>query len=154
MSDSTGPTVLISVLGAEPKVGKKLPLEHVQMSGMIGNMVERNDEEDYDEVVLPSDKVPEDIFEAIVNFITHYKTVEPLNDFDFGPPTSGRGFDEVVSQEWYRNFINQFEGTSIIPVIKAADFLDIKPLVDLAMLKMCATIKGKTEKEIKLFFNI
>jgi len=135
----------------------EIPLKHAQMSTLIRDMLEGTVEEEEENdlnVILPRDKVSEDILLAIGDFITHYKTVEPLDGFDFGPPNSCRGYGEVVSQEWYRNFINQFEGTSIIPVIKAADFLNLEPLLRLAILKMCATIKGKTEKEIKHFFNI
>ena len=55
--------------------------------------------------------------------------------------------------EWYAKFIN-LEQEVIFELILAANYMDIKPLLDLSCAKIACMIKGKTPEEIRQTFNI
>jgi len=59
---------------------------------------------------------------------------------------------EIV-QEWYSNFVS-VEREVLFELILAANYLDVKPLLDLTCAKVASLIKGKTPEEIRNTFNI
>ena len=59
---------------------------------------------------------------------------------------------EVV-QIWYANFAN-VEQEVLFELILAANYMDIKPLLDLTCATVASMIKGKTPEEIRKTFNI
>jgi S-phase kinase-associated protein 1 len=59
---------------------------------------------------------------------------------------------EVV-QPWYSNFIS-VEQEVLFELILAANYMDIKPLLDLTCATVASLIKGKTPEEIRKQFNI
>ena len=60
--------------------------------------------------------------------------------------------DEVV-QEWYVTFAAVDQET-LFELILAANYMDIKPLLDLTCATVASMIKGKTPEEIRKTFNI
>lgn len=56
-------------------------------------------------------------------------------------------------QEWYANFI-AVEQEVLFELILAANYMDIKPLLDLSCATVASYIKGKTPEEIRTLFNI
>ena len=59
---------------------------------------------------------------------------------------------EIV-QDWYANFINVDQDV-LFELILASNFLDVKPLLDLACATTASLIKGKSPEEIRQQFNI
>ena len=58
------------------------------------------------------------------------------------------------ASEWYANFITQFEQGALFELILAANYMDIKPLLNLACATVASMIKGKTPEQIRKAFNI
>ncbi len=56
-------------------------------------------------------------------------------------------------QEWYATFI-AVEQEQLFEIVLAANYMDIKPLLDLSCAKIASLIKGKTPEEIRKQFNI
>ncbi len=59
-------------------------------------------------------------------------------------------------QEWYANFILDAGVTQdvLFDLILAANFLDIKPLLELSCATVASLIDRKTPEEIRTLFNI
>ena len=67
------------------------------------------------------------------------------------PPRSSN-MHEVV-QEWYANYV-EVEQETLFELILAANYMDIKPLLDLTCATVASMIKGKTPEDIRKTFNI
>jgi S-phase kinase-associated protein 1 len=59
----------------------------------------------------------------------------------------------VVEDEWFAKFV-EMEQETLIETILAANYMDIKPLLDLTCATIASMIKGKTTEEIRKTFNI
>lgn len=55
--------------------------------------------------------------------------------------------------EWDADFVD-LEQETLFELILAANFMDIKPLLDLTCAKVASMIKGKTPEQIRKAFNI
>jgi S-phase kinase-associated protein 1 len=58
-----------------------------------------------------------------------------------------------VVQQWYANFVD-LEQVLLFELILAANYMDIKPLLDLTCATVASMIKGKNPDEIRATFNI
>ena len=58
-----------------------------------------------------------------------------------------------VVQEWYANFV-AVDQDVLFELILAANYMDIKPLLDLTCATVASLIKGKNAEEIRKQFNI
>jgi S-phase kinase-associated protein 1 len=58
-----------------------------------------------------------------------------------------------VVQQWYADYVNVEQGL-LFELILAANYMDIKPLLDLTCATVASMIKGKTPEEIRTTFNI
>eukprot|EP01083_Nonionella_stella_P104749 300623_1 len=67
-------------------------------------------------------------------------------------PLKSSNMKEVV-QEWFAEFVN-VEQSLLFELILAANYMDIKPLLDLTCATVASMIKGKTPEEIRRTFNI
>jgi S-phase kinase-associated protein 1 len=59
---------------------------------------------------------------------------------------------EVVD-EWYAKFV-EVEHETLFELMLAANYMDIRPLLDLTCATVASLIKGKTTEEIRRTFNI
>jgi S-phase kinase-associated protein 1 len=76
----------------------------------------------------------------------------PLTILFYMQPLKSANMAEVV-QDWYANFAN-VEQEVLFELILAANYMDIKPLLDLTCATVASMIKGKTPEEIRKTFNI
>ena len=135
---------LVSVEGESYEVS----LDVAKMSELVKNMIdEEQDEEEVQEIPLPNVKSP--ILSKVIEFLQHYKT-ETMTEIE--KPLKSANMHEVV-QEWYANYVS-VEQDILFELILAANYLDIKALLDLTCATVASMIKGKTPEEIRKVFNI
>lgn len=53
-----------------------------------------------------------------------------------------------MPQEWYRTFVAQIEREMLFELLTAANYMDIKPLLDLACLRVTFELSQKTAEEV------
>ncbi len=82
-----------------------------------------------------------DFLEKVVAFCTHYKTVEPMVEIKTPFKSNASTLENIVTQEFYREFIEKNEREEVFKLIQATNFLDIPPLLSLSMLALCVSIK-------------
>jgi len=125
-----------------------VPLSVAVMSELVKTMIdEGQDDEEAQEIPLPNVKAV--ILAKVIEFMQHSK-VEPMTEIE--KPLKSANMTEVV-QEWYSTFVN-VEQETLFELILAANYMDIKPLLDLTCASVASMIKGKTPEEIRKTFNI
>lgn len=67
-------------------------------------------------------------------------------------PLKSNKLEEIV-QEWYAGFV-AVDQALLFELVTAANFMDIKALLDLTCLAVSILIKGKSAEEIRRIFNI
>jgi S-phase kinase-associated protein 1 len=134
---------LVSQEGDNFQVEKKV----AKMSELVKTMIPDDDDEEQQEIPLPN--VKSQILGKVMEFCKHYSE-EPMNDIE--KPLKSANMNEVV-QEWYANYVD-VEQEVLFELILAANYMDIKPLLDLTCATVASMIKGKTPEEIRKTFNI
>lgn len=117
-----------------------------------------NEEEDNDNnnannttvVEIPLPNVKATVLAKVIEYCTHYKQVESMTPIT--TPLKSIHIEEIV-QEWYADFVN-VDQTLLFELVTAANFMDIKHLLDLTCLAVSVLIKGKSAEEIRRIFNI
>jgi S-phase kinase-associated protein 1 len=102
-----------------------------------------------DDPEVPLHNVKSTILEKIIKYLEYYKDTEPR---EIEKPLPSNNFNECVDA-WDYNFID-LELDVIFEMILAANYMDIKPLMELASSKVASIIKGKTPEDIRKTFNI
>jgi len=125
-----------------------VPLDVATMSELVKTMYDTEQPEDeVQEMPLPN--VKSSILSKVIEFLTHYKG-EPMTEIE--KPLKSSNMNEVV-QEWYADFVN-VDQEILFELILAANFMDVKPLLDLTCATVASMVKGKTPEEIRQHFNI
>lgn len=118
------------------------------MSELVKTMFDTEQPEDeVQEMPLPNVKTS--ILSKVIEFLTHYKG-ESMTEIE--KPLKSSNMNEVV-QEWYADFVN-VEQETLFELILAANFMDVKPLLELTCATVASMVKGKTTEEIRQHFNI
>jgi len=118
-----------------------------KMSELVKTMMDDDGEEDVTEIPLPNVKAT--VLSKVIEFCTHHRA-EPMTEIE--KPLKSAIMSEVV-QKWYADFVN-VEQVLLFELILAANYMDIKPLLDLTCATVASMIKGKTPEEIRQTFNI
>merc|ERR1712167_132262 len=79
-----------------------------------------------------------------------YHTDKPSSEIE-KPLKSGNMYENVC--EWDANFVEVAQDV-LFELILAANYMDIKPLLDLTCAKVASMIKGKSPEQIRRRFNI
>lgn len=146
MSSSSEPTVtLLSQSGDAFDV----PLGVCKMSELVKTMLpdEGEDMEEVSDIPLPN--VRTEVLQKVIEFCTKYRD-DPMDSIE--KPLKSSNVSELVGA-WYANFVN-VEQAMLFELILAANFMDIKPLLDLTCATVASLIKGKNPEEIRQTFNI
>jgi S-phase kinase-associated protein 1 len=98
---------------------------------------------------LPVAQAKSEVLSKVLEFCNHY-VEEPMNEIE--KPLRSANMHEVV-QDWYADFVI-IEKEVLFELILAANYMDIKPLLDLTCATVASMIKGKTPEEIRITFNI
>eukprot|EP00286_Rhodomonas_abbreviata_P025873 CAMPEP_0181313132 /NCGR_PEP_ID=MMETSP1101-20121128/14085_1 /TAXON_ID=46948 /ORGANISM="Rhodomonas abbreviata, Strain Caron Lab Isolate" /LENGTH=170 /DNA_ID=CAMNT_0023420065 /DNA_START=30 /DNA_END=542 /DNA_ORIENTATION=- len=125
-----------------------VPLSVGKMSDLVKTMIDDEQEEDEaQEIPLPN--VKSAILAKVIEFAQHYKA-EPMTEIE--KPLKSANMAEVV-QEWYSTFV-AVDQEVLFELILAANYMDIKPLLDLTCATVASMIKGKSPEDIRKTFNI
>merc|ERR1719343_44388 len=123
------------------------------MSELVKSMIDDDDDDDDDndnnssEIPLPN--VKSQVLRKVIEFCEHHLK-EPMTEIE--KPLKSQHMADVV-QKWYADFI-EMEQVVLFELILAANYMDIKPLLDLTCATVASMIKGKTPEEIRKTFNI
>ncbi|KAI8826935.1 Skp1 family, dimerization domain-containing protein [Fimicolochytrium jonesii] len=123
-----------------------VPKEVACQSVLIKNMLEDVGEADDQPIPLPNVSGP--ILQKVIEYATHHKDDPPAPPEEEAKPKSS---DDIG--EWDREFTNVDQGT-LFELILAANYLDMKGLLDLGCKTVANMIKGKSVEEIRKTFNI
>lgn len=113
--------------------------------------VEMSDESSAARKELLVKNVDSAVLQKIIEFCTYYKQEDPMTELK--RPLKSDKMSENV-QPWYAEFADNLDQTMLFQLVLAANYMDIKPLLDLASGKIALIIKGKTCEEIRELFNI
>ncbi len=117
----------------------------VQRSVLVKGIIE-----DYpDDAEVPLNNVKSKTLKKIKEYLEHYENEEPK---EIERPLPSQNFKECVG-EWDYNFI-ELDLDDTFEIILGANYMDIKPLLELASAKVASIIKGKTTEEIRKTFGI
>ena len=132
---------LVSSDGEKMQISAKAAQRSQLVKGII---------EDYpDDAEVPLNNVKSGILKKIKEYLEHYQDSDPK---EIERPLASQNYQECV-EAWDFEFIN-IELDTIFEIILAANYMDIKPLLELASSKIASIIKGKTPEEIRKIFNI
>nr|CCA15417.1 Skp1like protein putative [Albugo laibachii Nc14] len=135
---------LVSMDGDSFEVSRSV----ASMSELVKTLIaDGTDDQEIQEIPLPN--VKSTVLSRVIEFCSHHLT-NPMEDID--KPLKSSDMQEVVS-EWDANFVD-VEQELLFELILAANYMDIKSLLDLACAKVASMIKGKTPQEIRDTFNI
>lgn len=85
-----------------------------------------------------------------MNYCTKHKNDSPP---EIEKPLKTNDLKDVV-EPWDADFINLENLEDLFDIILAANYLDIKSLLELSCAKVATLIKGKSPEEIRKTFNI
>jgi len=107
------------------------------------------DEQQTGHVEFPLPNVKAQVLKKVLEFCEHH-LAEPMTEIE--KPLKSQNMQDVV-QKWYADFVN-VEQVLLFELILAANYLDIKPLLDLTCATVASMIKGKSPEDIRATFNI
>jgi len=126
----------------------EVDVEVIQCSQTIKTMLEDLGFEEGDDEVIPLPNVNSTILNKVVQWATHHKDDPPPLEDD---ENKEKRTDDISS--WDAEFL-KVEQSTLFELILAANYLDIKGLLDVTCKTVANMIKGKTPEEIRKQFNI
>jgi len=139
--DGNEELILVSQDAEKFAVPKKVAL----MSELVKTMAEGDKEER--EIPLPNVKA------AVLQKVTAYMKYHVDNPAkEIEKPLKSANMQEVVAP-WDADFVD-VDQELLFELILAANYMDIKSLLDLTCAKVASMIKGKTPEQIRKTFNI
>lgn len=145
--DIAAAAVVLVLVAKISKEGDNFPVAKAvaNMSELVKSMMD--DDEDEKEIPLPNVKAQ--VLRKVIEFCEHHLE-EPMTEIE--KPLKSQNMADVV-QQWYASFVD-LEQVLLFELILAANYMDIKPLLDLTCATVASMIKGKTPEEIRTTFNI
>ncbi|RIA99671.1 Skp1 family, dimerization domain-containing protein [Glomus cerebriforme] len=115
-----------------------------ERSVLLKNMLEDVGEND---MAIPLPNVNGPILTKVIDYCTHHRN-DPVQTHDDDLKKTSEDIDD-----WDAEFCKVDQGT-LFELILAANYLDIKPLLDLTCKTVANMIKNKSPDEIRATFNI
>ncbi|KAI2512780.1 Skp1 family [Fragilaria crotonensis] len=134
-------------LVSQEGVSFTVPVEVAKVSELVKSMIDDDAAEDMSAISLP--KVKATVLQKVIEFCKHHKE-EPMTDFK--KPIKSKNMADVV-EKWYADYVDVEQGV-LFDLICAANYMDIKPLLDLTCATAAMMIKAKTSDGIRTTFNI
>ena len=136
------PLTLTSIDGIKVTIDEKSASRSVVIKDLLQHFQDERD--------IPMTDVRGDVLKKIVEYLIHYRDSEPR---EIPSPLPSANLIEFTD-EWDVTFINGIDLDTTFDVINAANFMDIKPLLDLCCAKVACVMKGMTAQEIRNMLNI
>ena len=111
---------------------------------MVGDLGEEGITE-----AIPIPNVNAAVLKKVINWCEHHKHDPPSTNED--DSESRKKTTDI--EEWDQKFM-QVDQEMLFEIILAANYLDIKPLLDVGCKTVANMIKGKSPEEIRKTFNI
>lgn len=155
---------MIKLKAADNNEVFEISLKAAQISNMIVNSYEQNDDDDDDGAIdakpLEFPKISGGCLKKVVEFMKYHDEKEKFKDIPF--PFPNQSLREFLKETpWYSNFVskeNLGEGElgkrMLFQLVTAADYLDIKPLLNLTTYKMFSDMNGKSFKEMSDYLGL
>ena len=125
------------------------------MSELVKSMMEDHEEDEDDDddeekkiTEIPLPNVKAEVLKKVIEFCEHHLE-EPMTEIE--KPLKSQNMADVV-QKWYADFVD-LEQVLLFELILAANYMDIKPLLDLTCATVASMIKGKTVSWFLFFFG-
>ncbi|RPB26789.1 E3 ubiquitin ligase SCF complex, Skp subunit [Terfezia boudieri ATCC MYA-4762] len=139
------PTRLLTLLSSD-SIEKKVARDVAERSILIKNMLE--DCAEFDQAI-PIPNVTSSVLTKVIEWCEHHKNdPAPAADEEVDSRKKSTDIDE-----WDQKFM-QVDQEMLFEIILAANYLDIKPLLDVGCKTVANMIKGKSPEEIRKTFNI
>lgn len=123
----------------------EVDVELAKCSTTIKTMVENLETDEKDEKVVPLSNVDSAILKKVIEWATHHKDDPPPLENDEDQKNS------VDISPWDAEFFNEDYGTLLLLIV-AAKYLDIKRLFEVACNRVENLIKNKTPEQIREIF--
>eukprot|EP00286_Rhodomonas_abbreviata_P017356 CAMPEP_0181336652 /NCGR_PEP_ID=MMETSP1101-20121128/27545_1 /TAXON_ID=46948 /ORGANISM="Rhodomonas abbreviata, Strain Caron Lab Isolate" /LENGTH=222 /DNA_ID=CAMNT_0023446985 /DNA_START=43 /DNA_END=708 /DNA_ORIENTATION=+ len=140
-----GMCIVVTQEGEEVEVKKSV----IAMSQIAALMLSEEDDDGDSLPKLPMPYVKRAIFDKIMEFCEHHEK-EPMPEIE--KPLKSTNMAQVVS-DWDAKFVD-LDQPMLFELILAANFMDIRSLLDVCCAKVASMIKGKTPEDIRKTFNI
>jgi S-phase kinase-associated protein 1 len=133
----------------------EIGLAAAKMSVLVKNMLEAlvgdDGEPNYDEPIpLTNDGVTDEALKKIIEWCEYHWDDPPIDE-DFDDEKDRRNED---LSHWDKNFIEVEDQALLFDIIVAANYMDIKGLVEVGAKHICNKIKGKTCQEVRDILKI
>ncbi|KAF6746283.1 Skp1 family, dimerization domain-containing protein [Ephemerocybe angulata] len=119
----------------------------IKRSAYIKNMLEDVGESD---LPIPLPNVESNVLVKILEYCEHYRG-EPLPASDVDPAEIGDRSLDIA--DWDQKYM-AVDQEMLFEIILAANYLDIKSLLDVGCKTVAKMMKGKSSEEIRTLFNI
>jgi len=127
----------------------KVHSDVAKLSKLVESLLDEDDDGE-DEPTIPIPNVKATVLSKVIEYCTYYKTQEAMQPVQ--TPLKSSKTEEVV-QKWYADFV-KVDRVLLFELVTAANYMDIKPLLDLTCFAVAVLIKGKSAEEIRKIFNI
>lgn len=137
-------------------VDRKVAEKSVLIKNMLKNIISENNESDsenedgtsIDDIEIPTQNVRSVVLEKVINWCEHYKNV------DFPDEESEEDSKKSSAiNSWDKEYFN-IDQEMMYEIILAANYLNIKPLLNTGCKVVAELIRGKSPEEIRTTFNI
>lgn len=119
-------------------------------ASLISSLVKETiEDDDSKEILVPLPTVDSESLKKITEFMTYYHK-DPLVPIE--KPIKSTNISDSVP-EWYANYVNM-ENDKLFKLMRAVNYMDIKPLLDLTCAKVASNIKNKSKEEINEMFGL
>jgi len=125
-----------------------IDVEIAKQSITIKTMLDDLGMDEGDDEIVPLPNVNAAILRKVVQWCTYHKDDPPMPEDD---DSKEKRTDDISS--WDADFLKVDQGT-LFELILAANYLDIKGLLDVTCKTVANMIKGKAPEEIRKTFNI
>ena len=119
----------------------EVPVAVAKMSTLVATTIDDDDDDD-DVREIPLPNVKDVVLTKVIEYCTHYKE-EPMTPIQ--TPLKSSKIEDLV-QPWYADFVKVEQGL-LFELVTAANFMDVKPLLDLTCLAVSVLIKVRRGRE-------
>jgi len=113
-------------------------------SQLINNMLEDVDDDNNENIPLPN--VTGEILEKVIEYCEHHRN-DKVDEYDFD--------DDENKDSWDQEYLESFKAREqLFDTALAANYMDIKTLLNLCCRHIADKIRGMTAEDIREYFHI